>query len=477
MLFNSFEYLVFLPIVFFIYWVILKNSIKGQNLFLLIVSYIFYGWWSWKFLILISITGLNDYTLAIQIFKSERQKIKKLLLSISIIVNLGILFFFKYYNFFIDSLIQALNKLNVHPDIHTLKIVLPVGISFYTFQSLSYTIDVYRKKMPPARSFINFFAFISFFPQLVAGPIERAIHLIPQFEKKRSFKFEQAKDGLLQILWGLFKKAVIADNCSTIVDYCFKNYTHLSPIYLIFGIVYFAFQIYCDFSGYSDMAIGSAKLLGFSLMRNFAYPYFSRSIPEFWRKWHISLTTWFRDYLYIPLGGSKVNLAKKVRNTFVIFLVSGFWHGANWTFVIWGFLNALYFMPSLFLDTNRRYLDVIAEHKYFPTIKEFFQVMLTFMLVCIAWVFFRAASMHEAIGYLRKMFDLSNIAIPDIRLFIYIPFIILLLIFEWLKRDCQHPLELKKKSKIFQYAIYLFIALVTIEFGNFGGASFIYFQF
>ena len=405
MLFNSFAYFLFFISVFLIYWYFLQKNITAQNLFLFVVSYIFYGWWNLNFLILITITGINDYTLAIQISKAQKDNIRKLLLSFSIMVNLGILFFFKYYNFFVRSFVDAFNSIHIHLNIHTLNIILPVGISFYTFQSLSYTIDVYRKKMEPCRNILTFFTFISFFPQLVAGPIERAINMIPQFETKRKLNFSNAKDGILQILWGLFKKAVIADNCSAIVDYCFKHYHTLSSTYLVIGVIYFAFQIYCDFSGYSDIAIGSARLLGFNLMQNFSYPYFSRSVSEFWRKWHISLTTWFRDYLYIPLGGSKGGTAMKVRNTMIIFLVSGFWHGANWTFVMWGFLNALYFLPSLLQNKNRIHMDIVAQNKMLPSLKELLQMSFTFILVCFAWIFFRADTISGAFSYIIAMLN------------------------------------------------------------------------
>ena len=352
MLFNSLEFLLFLPIVFLLYWFVFKK-ITTQNILILVSSYVFYGWWDWRFLSLILISTLIDYTIGLQLRKTSNLQRRKLLLSFSLVFNLGMLGFFKYYNFFVDSWIEAWSNIGVTMHASSLNIILPVGISFYTFQTLSYTIDIYRKKLEPTKDFIAFASFVSFFPQLVAGPIERATNLLPQFYKKRTFNYDYAVSGMKLILWGLVKKVVIADSCAILVNKIFANYQDESGLALCMGAIYFAFQIYCDFSGYSDIAIGTSRLFGFKLMRNFNYPYFSRDIAEFWRRWHISLSTWFRDYLYIPLGGSRGNKWFQLRNVFAIFLVSGFWHGANWTFIVWGGLNALFFIPLLLTNKNR----------------------------------------------------------------------------------------------------------------------------
>ena len=358
MLFNSLDFAVFLPIFFILYWYVTNKNLQLQNFLIVIASYIFYGWWDWRFLFLIFFSSITDYIIGKALQVTEKEKYRKFLLWFSIVTNVGFLGFFKYYNFFLDSFVSAFSFFGKSISVNSLDIILPVGISFYTFQTLSYTIDVYKRKLEPAKDIISFLAFVSFFPQLVAGPIERATNLLPQFYKKRVFEYDKAVDGMRQMLWGLFKKVVIADNCAEYANIIFNNYTDFSGSTLVLGAIFFTFQIYCDFSGYSDMAIGMSRLFGFNLMKNFAFPYFSRDIAEFWRKWHISLTTWFRDYLYIPLGGSKGSISKVIRNTFIIFLVSGFWHGANWTFIIWGLLNALYFLPFLLTKRNRKNLDV-----------------------------------------------------------------------------------------------------------------------
>ncbi|MEQ9581622.1 MAG: MBOAT family O-acyltransferase, partial [Arenibacter sp.] len=353
MLFNSIDFAFFLPLVFLLYWFFTKNNLKYQNILIVFASYLFYGWWDWRFLSLIIFSTLVDFSIG-NLLRNERNITKrKIYLWTSIVVNLGFLGFFKYYNFFIESFTEAFSFFGNNIEGDRLNIILPVGISFYTFQTLSYTIDVYKEKLEPTKDIIAFTAFVSFFPQLVAGPIERATNLLPQFYKRREFNYALAIDGLRQILWGLFKKIVIADNCAKYANLIFNNSDDYSGSTLIMGALFFTFQIYGDFSGYSDIAIGTSRLFGFNLMQNFAFPYFSRDIAEFWRRWHISLSTWFRDYLYIPLGGSRGGTWMKIRNTFIIFIVSGFWHGANWTFVIWGFLNALYFLPLLLLNKNR----------------------------------------------------------------------------------------------------------------------------
>ena len=378
MLFNSLDFAIFLPIVFILYWFVANKNLKLQNFLIVAASYLFYGWWDWRFLSLIIFSTVVDYLIGISLSKQENQNKRRILLWISILVNLGFLGFFKYYNFFLNNFITAFSFFGTEINANSLNIILPVGISFYTFQTLSYTIDIYKRKLVPTKNFIAFSAFVSFFPQLVAGPIERATNLLPQFYYKRSFDYKNAMIGIRQIVWGLFKKVVIADTCSQYANEIFNTYEIYSSTTLIIGAICFAFQIYCDFSGYSDIAIGLSRLFGFKLMKNFNYPYFSRDIAEFWRRWHISLSTWFRDYLYIPLGGSKVEKYKVIRNVFIIFIVSGFWHGANWTFIIWGTLNALYFLPSILNNKNRRHLNTIAENKNTPSLKElFFMAIIT----------------------------------------------------------------------------------------------------
>jgi len=413
MLFNSLEFLLFLPTVFAAYWILnlwtdRPRGLQVQNLLLLVSSYVFYGWWDWRFLSLIAFSTLVDFAVGLQIAKANareipadapeevRSRTAKRWLWVSLVVNLGLLGYFKYANFFIENWIEAWSDVGVHMDPWSLKVILPVGISFYTFQTLSYSIDIYRRRLQPTKNLIEFAAFVSFFPQLVAGPIERASALLPQISARRKFKYEEGVSGLRLILWGMFKKVVVADTCAIYVNDVFANYTDYSGPTLMMGAVFFAFQIYGDFSGYSDIAIGTARLFGIKLMTNFKTPYFSRDIAEFWRRWHISLSTWFRDYLYIPLGGSRVGKWKAVRNTFVIFLVSGFWHGANWTFIVWGLIHALLFLPLLLSGKNRRNVGDIHG---MPTMRELGGILVTFAAVTMAWVFFRADSIADAFGY------------------------------------------------------------------------------
>ncbi len=408
----------------------------------------------------------------------EKPSNRKILLGISLFVNLGLLGFFKYYNFFVESFVDAFSFFGLQMNYSSLRIILPVGISFYTFQTLSYTIDVYRKQIEPSRDWIPFFAFVSFFPQLVAGPIERASNLLPQFLKNRSFSYEQAKDGSKQILWGLFKKIVIADTCAVHANYIFENSATLGTGVLILGAIYFSFQIYGDFSGYSDIALGIAKLFGFNLMINFKYPYFSRDIAEFWRRWHISLSTWFRDYLYIPLGGSRVDsLWKKIRNVFIIFLVSGFWHGANWTFIFWGGLNALLIVPSFLAGSNRKYLGAVAEGSWIPSIKEAAQILFTFSMTTLAWIFFRAESITHAFGYIKGIFwndsfwNVQNYFLGSV------PLILIMLAIEWAKRTEEHPLRFNKWGSGMRFGSYCFLGYMILLFKSNDANQFIYFQF
>lgn len=478
MLFNSIDFAVFLPIVFLLYWFAFNKNIKLQNLFLIIASYVFYGWWDWRFLSLILFSTLVDYFIGRFLANETKLNRRKLFLLISIIVNIGFLGFFKYYNFFLDNFVQAFTWLGTPISARSLNIILPVGISFYTFQTLSYSIDVYRKKLEPTKDIIAFAAFVSFFPQLVAGPIERATNLLPQFYEKRKFQYHKAVDGLRQILWGLFKKVVIADNCAYYVNLIFDNHQDYSGSTLVLGAVFFAFQIYGDFSGYSDIAIGTARLFGFNLKQNFAFPYFSRDIAEFWRRWHISLSTWFRDYLYIPLGGSRVSKKVQVRNVFIIFLVSGFWHGANWTFIVWGAINALYFLPLLLTNNNRNHIKIVATTKKWPSIREVLQMGFTFSITTFAWIFFRAESINHAWLYLKGLFSWSLFSIPQVRPTNIIILLILFVLTEWKGRQGLYAIEkfgLKWKRPI-RLSFYYIIIILIFWFSR-NNQEFIYFQF
>ncbi|WP_262733106.1 MBOAT family O-acyltransferase [Gaetbulibacter sp. NE] len=478
MLFNSLDFAVFLPIVFVLYWFVAKRHLRVQNALVVVASYVFYGWWDYRFLALIAFSTLVDYTIGLQLEQQHQPKRRLALLWISVFVNIGLLGFFKYYNFFVDAFVDAFSLFGLSIQPNTLNIILPVGISFYTFQTMSYTIDVYRGKLKPTRDFISFAAFVSFFPQLVAGPIERATHLLPQFYKTRSFDYSKAVDGLRQMLWGLFKKIVIADNCAQFVTIIFDGYGSYSGSTLLLGGVLFAFQIYGDFSGYSDIAIGTARLFGFDLRQNFAFPYFSRDIAEFWRRWHISLSTWFRDYVYIPLGGSQVGEWKVLRNVFVIFIVSGFWHGANWTFIVWGALNALYFVPLLLLKRNRVHTGVVAESRTLPNFKELMGIGGTFFLTVIAWVFFRAASVEEAFSYLQGVFSRSLFSVPEVRPSFLLVFIVLFLVVEWFGRREHYAIERLWLSypRAVRWGIYYVIAMLIFLYGG-KEQEFIYFQF
>jgi alginate O-acetyltransferase complex protein AlgI len=425
---------------------------------------------------LVAISTVVDYFVGINLEKQTDEKKRKLLLSASILVNIGFLGFFKYYNFFLDNFVALFENIGITLEPSTLKVILPVGISFYTFQTISYSIDVYRRKLKPTKDIITFGAYVSFFPQLVAGPIERAVNLIPQFEKARTFDYELAKDGIKQILWGLFKKVVIADACAVYANYAFENYETLGPGGLAVGAMMFAFQIYGDFSGYSDIAIGTSKLFGFRLMINFKYPYFSRDMAEFWRRWHISLSTWFRDYLYIPLGGSRGGKYVGLRNTFIIFLVSGFWHGANWTFVVWGFLNALYFIPLLLLGKNRDNLGDTANGGLIPSFKEFRGIITTFALTCLAWIFFRADTITHAFDYIAMFFQGNsdpNFTVGlDVIFYLFLAFGI-----EWIYRTDEHPIKFTNVNKVLRIAIYLFLTFSIVMYFNIENQEFIYFQF
>lgn len=475
MLFNSLEFLIFLPIVFLLYWYVFNKNTTIRNLFIITISYLFYGWWDWKFLLLIAFTSLCSFLSGICIEKFPNKT--RIMMITNITINLFILGLFKYYNFFVESFHHLLQYIGIQSQYTLLNLILPIGISFYTFQALSYTIDVSRKSIKPTHDIFAFFAYVSFFPQLVAGPIERATNLLPQFYKTHTFNYAQAVDGMRQILWGFFKKVVVADNCAIWVNEIFANYQDQSASTLLLGGIYFAFQIYGDFSGYSDIAIGTAKLFGINLMRNFNFPYFSRDIAEFWRRWHISLTTWFRDYIYIPLGGSRVSKIKVIRNTFIIFLVSGIWHGANWTFIIWGLYHAFLFLPLLLMKRNRKNTNDVAENRILPSVSEVINIFLTFILVVFGWIIFRAEKYTQAFDYITSIFDSSLFSIPNFKHPITLLSIIILIITEWFNRKESHTLYLlNNHTRCMRYVSYFILAL-SLYFFSAPSETFIYFQF
>ncbi len=490
MLFNSIEFLFFLPIVFLLYWLVFR-SYRWQNLLIVLASYVFYGWWDWRFLLLIALTSFCSFLSGVGLERYEGHRSRqKLVSAANIILNLSILGIFKYYNFFVESFSFLFSSLGLQLDWVTLNIVLPVGISFYTFQALSYTIDVYQHKLRATHDVVAFFAYISFFPQLVAGPIERATHLLPQFQSKRSFEYDKAVDGCRQMLWGFFKKMVIADNCGSIVTQIWGSYGHQPGFILFCGAILFTIQIYCDFSGYSDIAIGCARLFGFDLMKNFDYPHLARSIPEFWRRWHISLTTWFRDYVYFPLGGSRCSQGRAVRNVLLVWAVSGLWHGANWTFVCWGLYHGILLAIYNVLGVNTKYEHIVAYGKWLPSVKEVFQVTSTFLLVAIGLVIFRAETLTDAIGYLGGMcsaslFDMAAsmefLQGQMLQLYILIPGILLLFTSEWFSRQRVYPLQFAPGGFVSRHAVVrysIYVCFLIMIFGlSMSKTEFIYFRF
>lgn len=478
MLFNTLHFGLFFLLIFFLYWFVTRRSLRLQNVMLLVASYYFYASWDWRFLFLLIFSTALDYFSGLQIHRTRSRKGKRFWLTLSIAINLGFLGIFKYYNFFAESFAQFVGHfgLDAHPVF--LSVVLPVGISFYTFHGLSYVIDIYYDRIQPTRDPVDYALFVGFFPLLVAGPIERASHLIPQLQRPRNFDRGQMVDGLKQVLWGLFKKAVIADNAAPIVNTIFAGQEHFSGSTLLYGVLLFSLQIYGDFSGYSDIALGVARMLGIELLQNFNFPYFSRDIAEFWRRWHISLSTWFRDYLYIPLGGSRGGTWMKVRNTFIIFLVSGFWHGANWTFIAWGGLHALFFLPLLLSGSNRSHMGTVAEGRTLPSLREFAGMAVTYTLVTLAWVFFRAKDLDHAFSYLRGMASSSLVSFPSE----YLPWLTwavgFFVVVEWSGRHGQYGLQTigARWPRALRWGLYYFILFVIFRyFGE--GEQFIYFQF
>ncbi|MGN6419314.1 MAG: MBOAT family O-acyltransferase [Pseudobacter sp.] len=478
MLFNSWAFAIFLPVVFFLYWFATRQNRRRQNNLLLLASYVFYACWDYRFLgLLLFSTGL-DYVSGLRISSSGNRRSKKRWLVTSIVVNLGVLGVFKYFNFFAGSFVILGESIGWQLHAPTLQILLPVGISFYTFHGLSYIIDIYKERIPAEKNFIDYAVFVCFFPLLVAGPIERATHLLPQIKQSRTINYTLLADGMRQILWGLFKKILIADNCALYTDAIFGTAANQSGSALALGALLFTIQIYADFSGYSDIALGTARLFGIELLRNFSFPYFSRSIPEFWRRWHISLSSWFRDYLYIPLGGSRGTRWQSIRNVFIVFVVSGFWHGANFTFIAWGVLHACYFLPSLLLRKNRLYLDTVAEGRLLPSLKETGQMLFTFMLVCFAWIFFRAASISAAVDYIDGIFTPSFFSLPHvlpIHMMLLLPFFFLI---EWLGREKPYALAGMgvQWPQALRWSAYLGICLLIILLAG-RNQPFIYFIF
>jgi len=476
MLFNSLDFLIFLPLVFCLYWGVIHKNLKWQNALILIASYVFYGWWDWRFLSLIFISTLVDYLVGLQFLKEITSKQKKVWLWVSVLVNIGLLGFFKYFNFFVDSFVSSFTFLGMEVSSRSFTIILPIGISFYTFQTLSYTIDLYRNKIKPTKDFVAFAAFVSFFPQLVIGPIERAKNMLPQFTKRRVFNNDEAIIGIKQFVWGLFKKVVIADGCAQYVNEIFYNHSNYSSLTLCIGAIYFAFQIYADFSGYSDMAIGIARLFGIRLMTNFKYPFFTKNIADFWRHWHISLSTWFRDYIFFPLGGSKGNTLKTVRNIIVVFLISGLWHGADWTFIAFGayfgLVAAIQFVLGMTHKRGQSFSGSIVQKMI-----QFFQMGSTFLWFALGMIIFRSSSITKAYQYIYEMFqftikvDLLNTSRYAFEL---IPLLGIFILIEWFSRHKEFPLY---SSKYSLFKVSLVITMI-IFFGSFSNVQdFIYFRF
>jgi alginate O-acetyltransferase complex protein AlgI len=464
MLFNTIDYLIFLVTFFIIYWMLLSKNLSLQNLFILVSSYIFYGWWDWRFLSLIFLTTVSSFLAAKQIEKHPKSK--KYILWWTLALNFAILIYFKYVGFFLESFEKLAHIFGFEVGYNFGIILLPVGISFYTFQSLSYVIDVYKSDLKASKNFVECAAFIAFFPQLVAGPIERAGNLLLQIQKKRIFDFENARQGLRYILWGLFKKMMVADNCATEVNTIFSNYSDMSSPMLWWGSFLFAIQIYCDFSGYSEIAIGTGHLLGVKFMQNFSFPYFASNIKEFWKRWHISLTNWFKDYVFIPLGGNRKSTILTYRNVFIVFLLSGLWHGANYTYIIWGIYHAtLYISYSFFIEKSSLKIPV------------FISTLLTFLFILIGWVFFRSLTIMEAIDYIKGMFNFNGYYAISLELK-SLSGILILLVVEWYSRNRSFGLDINHwKNYTMRWIAYSFLIIILLAYGSFNAQTFIYFNF
>jgi len=483
---TSLTYVAFLGIVFAAYWTVGRR--RAQNALLVVASYAFYAWWDWRFCSLMAVSTLVDYFVGLGLARTERPHRRRALLVVSLVCNLGLLGFFKYSDFFISNFQALIESLGLRSSGYTLRLILPVGISFYTFQTLSYSIDVFRRRIEPTRAFIDYCAYVTFFPQLVAGPIERAGRLLPQFHAPRRFDRALAEDGCRRILWGFCKKMILADGLSVLVEHYYGNAAARSGPGLALATVCFAFQIYCDFSAYSDIATGTARLFGFRLMRNFAYPYLSQSLAEFWRRWHISLSTWFRDYLYIPLGGSRCSRPRRAFSILATFTVSGFWHGAAWHFVVWGFLNGLGILPTALRNRpTLRATDTPGGESLLPRLAVLGRILLTFALVCVMWVFFRAHDLSQAalilyrIGSDALRLEAWREAVAYILDESMVMRVLLLLagfvVVEWFQRRREHPLELPRWPRWLRWATYTALVWVTLDLGTRETGEFIYFQF
>ena len=481
MLFNSFTFMIFLPVVFLLYWFVFKR-LRWQNLLILVASYVFYGWWDWRFLVLIVITSLSSYFSGLLIRHFEgRRGLQKGVSAANIVLNLGILGTFKYFNFFVGNLSELLSAAGITLDWPTVNIILPVGISFYTFQALSYSIDVYTRKIEPTRDIVAFFSFISFFPQLVAGPIERATNLLPQMLGKRTFDYATAVDGLRQMMWGFFKKLIIADGCAEVVNQLWGNVGHATGLMLFICSLLFTFQIYADFSGYSDIAIGCAKLFGFRLTTNFKVPYFSRNVREFWRRWHITLMNWFTQYVYFPLGGSRCSRVRTILNTLIVFALSGLWHGADWTFVLWGLYHALLFIPLILLGSSR-YKDTVAHGRLLPSFKELVSMLVTFLFINFGWVLFRAPDFAGFCDFTLGLFSPSLFSLSGLtmKMATMLLWCAGLVIVEWIQREREHVLQIDGyrifSTQVSRLLLYAVLAFVIFYFAG-QVQTFIYFQF
>lgn len=483
MSFTTLTFVVFLGSMFGLYWSVRRRAV--QNAVLILGSYFFYAWWDYRFCSLMLISTLVDFGVGWGLARTSSRGRRRGLLVLSVVCNLGLLGFFKYFNFFAENLFELANSVGWHLDQVTMRIILPVGISFYTFQTMSYTIDVYRGKLRATSNLLDYFAYVSFFPQLVAGPIERASRLLPQFASPRRFDYETTADGCRQILWGFFKKMILVDNVlAPIVDACYRDPSNMSGPQMAFATFCFAFQIYADFSAYSDIAIGTARLFGIDLMRNFAYPYFSQNVAEFWRRWHISLSTWFRDYVYIPLGGSRVAPWRKSGNVIITFLLSGLWHGASWKFVIWGGLNGVGILPTMFWRSKDvlRATDTPGGERHIPRPTTAIKMCLTIGFICLTWVFFRAADIGQAMMILKKIaFDAFSFpAYERLYLTVGVHSVLVLVGFvlvEWIQRRRHHVLRLESLSRWLRWTLYTCLVWVVLIFGTGRAGPFIYFQF
>lgn len=479
MLFNSLEFLLFFPIVVGLYFVL---NPKYRWILLLIASYYFYMCWNYKYIVLIIGSTVVDYITGQLIYNTDNKRKKKLFLYLSLTTNLGLLFFFKYFNFFGESLNAVFDKFNIFLEVPYYNLLLPVGISFYTFQTLSYTIDIYRGKQIPEKHFGRFALYVSFFPQLVAGPIERSVNLLPQFRKEYGWDYGRIRDGLMLMAWGMFKKVVIADRVSEYVNQVYNHADVYHGFHNLIATLFFSFQIYCDFSGYSDIAIGAALIMGYRLMKNFNRPYLARSINEFWGRWHISLSTWFRDYVYIPLGGNRVKKGRLFFNLYITFLISGLWHGANWTFVFWGALHGIYLIIERITKPFRLKIEIQSKSRHMYAGIVFLQIFTNFILVYLGWIFFRANNVSEAFLFIRNIFDFSEhqaLNLYNFKADFYLSFIFIggLILFEILSEYYNLVKKFRQQHFVLKLFIFLSIIFAICVFGKFEGTNFIYFQF